>query len=489
MMIRARSVFLVLGSAGLISMGALARQPRLTAAFPNLTFDKPVDLQNAGDGSNRLFVVEQPGVIKVFLNDSTVTSARIFLDLRDRVHYVSGSELGLLGLAFHPSYEDSGSFFVNYTATGPLRTVIARFTVSQNDPDSAVGASEEILLEINQPYTNHNGGQLTFGPDGYLYIALGDGGSGGDPLNNAQNLGSLLGKMLRIDVDNPTGGNAYGIPPDNPYAGGESGYREEIFAHGLRNPWRFSFDLPTGRLWCGDVGESAREEIDLIEKGKNYGWNIMEGTLCYPPTSVVCNTTGLMLPIWEYGRGVGGSITGGIVYRGALISELVGRYVFGDFVSGYLGALAFDGINPPSVTDLDALPQFRLTSFGVDENKELFLCLHDGTILRFQPTVVSSTQQKEGPPSLFHLEQNYPNPFNASTMISFQLSEISVVDLRIHDALGRVVATLVNNELPSGKHTVSWDAGTMPSGAYYCRIMVKTRPGVSSRQMRMLLLR
>ena len=271
---------------------ALSQSLEPIAAFPNLAFAKPVDLQNAGDGTNRLFIVEQEGTIRVIQNNPSTTLSRLFLDITDRVHYINGSELGLLGLAFHPGYESTGYFYACYTADVPLRSVISRFTVSA-DPDSARRESEEVLLEILQPYTNHNGGQIAFGPDGYLYIGLGDGGSSGDPENNGQTLSTLLGKILRIDVDSPAPELPYGIPADNPFAQNAFGYREEIFAYGFRNPWRFSFDPVTGRLWCGDVGQSSREEINIVEAGGNYGWNIMEGTACFP-SATECSSTGLI---------------------------------------------------------------------------------------------------------------------------------------------------------------------------------------------------
>ncbi|MDH4071422.1 MAG: PQQ-dependent sugar dehydrogenase, partial [Ignavibacteria bacterium] len=239
-------------------------QYSIQEAFPNLSFSSPVDLRNAADGSDRLFVVEQRGVISVFQNDGSTGAKSTFLDIEARVDD-GGSEEGLLGLAFHPDYTSNGFFYVYYTASGPERSVISRFEVT-GDPDVADPASELVLLEFSQPYGNHNGGSLAFGPDdGYLYIGSGDGGSFGDPQCRAQNLEEMLGKILRIDVDNPSGGNNYGIPIDNPYYGNTEGYLEEIYASGMRNPWRFSFDPETGYLWCGDVGQNSWEEIDIIE--------------------------------------------------------------------------------------------------------------------------------------------------------------------------------------------------------------------------------
>lgn len=350
-------------------------------AFPNLSFTEPLDLQHAGDGSGRLFVVEKSGVIRVFENDSTVSSSSVFLDIQDRVDD-SGSEEGLLGLAFHPNYESNGYFYVNYTAANPNRTVIARFQVSTGDSNTADVGSELQILTFAQPFSNHNGGQLAFGPDGYLYIAVGDGGSGGDPEDNAQNRSSLLGNILRIDVDNPQGGNNYGIPPDNPYAGNDQGFREEIYAYGLRNPWRFSFDAENGTLWAADVGQNEYEEIDIIEAGGNYGWDIMEGTHCYEPSSG-CDQSGLEMPIWEYSHDLGNSVTGGFVYRGPTLDSLTGSYIYGDFGSGRIWALDnSDPNNPENVQLLDT--DILISSFGVDADNELYICGFGGSIYKLK---------------------------------------------------------------------------------------------------------
>ncbi len=349
-------------------------------AFPNLTFNHPVGIYNAGDGSNRLFVLEQSGVIYVFENSRTVTSASVFLDIRDRVND-DGFEEGLLGLAFHPDYENSGYFYLDYTATNPRRTVIARYQVDATDPDKANKNSELVILEVEQPYSNHNGGQISFGPDSYLYIALGDGGSGGDPQGNGQNRKTLLGSILRIDVENTTNGRKYGIPDDNPFVGNTEGYRDEIYAYGLRNPWRFSFDQENDWLWAGDVGQNKWEEIDIIESGKNYGWNVMEGKHCYKP-STGCSTTGLELPIWEYGHDTGHSITGGFVYRGSKIPQLIGAYIFGDYEYGQIWALQYDGTSNP-VNNLLFETDYEISSFGIDENNELYICDYNGRIYTF----------------------------------------------------------------------------------------------------------
>jgi glucose/arabinose dehydrogenase len=360
-------------------------QTTIQVAFPNLTFNQPVDLQHAGDNSDRLFVVSQSGTISVFQNNSNVTNAKIFLDITDRV--VSGGERGLLGLAFHPDYISNGYFYLNYTGGSPLKTFVSRFQVSTN-PDSAIKSSEVILLSFTQPYTNHNGGQVSFGPDGYLYIATGDGGSGGDPQNNGQNKSVLLGKILRIDVNGTNGSNNYSIPPDNPFANNLSGWKEEIYAYGLRNPWRFSFDPETNWNWCADVGQNVWEEINIIQNGKNYGWKTMEGAHCYSPSSG-CDTSGLILPIFEYAHNSTGgySVTGGFVYRGPNVPQLYGKYIYADYVSQKIWALTYNGLNPAVNEVLINSAGIGISSFGVDQYNELYICaLSNGKIYKFTPT-------------------------------------------------------------------------------------------------------
>lgn len=348
----------------------------LTNAFSNLTFNKPLDLQSPTDGSDRLFVVEKDGMIKVFNNDEAVTEATTFLDLSGNI--ATKNELGLLGLAFHPDYSTNGFLYVCYTPNA-AEAVVSRFKVSDSDENRVDDTSETVLLRIPQPETNHNGGQLAFGTDGYLYIASGDGGGAGDPSGNAQNLENLLGAILRIDVNNQNEGLEYAIPSDNPFVDTENA-RPEIYAYGLRNPWRFSIDAQDNTIWAGDVGQDQKEEINLIEKGGNYGWNILEGTSCYSDAD--CSTNGTLLPLYEYGHENNDkSVTGGYVYRGTNVPELQGYYVYGDFISGRVWALDKSGNN-----QLLMESGLSISSFGEDADQELYVCSFDGKIYKFTIT-------------------------------------------------------------------------------------------------------
>jgi glucose/arabinose dehydrogenase len=346
----------------------------LEDAFNGISFEKPVDLQNANDGSGRLFVVEQQG--KIFsVSAGNASKKELFLDISDRVS--SGGEKGLLGLAFSPEFKDNGIFYVNYTNRNS--TVISSFKASPEGGASDAG-NEDIILTIAQPFSNHNGGQIVFGPDdGYLYISTGDGGGAGDPEENSQDLKTLLGKILRIDINNKEQGLKYAIPSGNAFKSNSEGYREEIYAYGLRNPWRFSFDPFSGLLWAADVGQSKIEEINIIKNGKNYGWNIMEGSYCFSPATG-CNPEGLELPVYEYEHPLGKSVTGGYVYYGD-IEVLSGLYIYGDFVSGYIWGLAYTEDGQIYNFTL-AKTGLNISSFGVDEEKELYIAAFDGKIYR-----------------------------------------------------------------------------------------------------------
>ena len=345
-----------------------------TEAFPGLKFSDPVELVNAKDGSNRLFVVEQEGTIRFFNAGQKPTASTLFLDIKSKVK--SGGEMGLLGLAFHPNFKTNGFIYVNYTRDNPRESVVARYKVANPASGAADPQSETILLTYAQPYSNHNGGSVHFGPDGYLYVSTGDGGSGGDPQNNAQNKGILLGKILRLDI-NATGKGNYGIPADNPFVGNKDGAREEIYAYGLRNPWRISFDPATKKLWVGDVGQNAIEEVDIIEKGGNYGWRLKEADECFNPKTN-CTEPGLIDPVWHYTHDDGNiSITGGYVYRGKKLPGLVGKYVYGDYASGRIWALeAEKGTQAKNSLLLEK--SSSLSAFGVDEQNELYFFDYSG---------------------------------------------------------------------------------------------------------------
>jgi glucose/arabinose dehydrogenase len=375
---------------------------RVVEAFPNLQWDgwepvsergivqafRPIVLTHAGDGSNRLFVADQWGVIYVFDNEHDVTGSKVFLDLRDRVRYRDNqNEEGLLGVAFHPDFKQNGDLFVYYTTRSADHTsIVSRFHA---DGDAADPASEQEILRIEEPFWNHNGGTVAFGPDGYLYIGLGDGGSANDPYGNGQNLETWLGSIMRIDVDHTADGKNYAIPADNPFVG-RADARPEIYAYGVRNVWRIAFDRETGHLWAGDVGQNLWEEIDIIRKGGDYGWSIREGRHPFGPHGSDASDD-LIEPIWEYDHQVGKSITGGFVYRGKNVPALQGKYLYADYVSGLIWALDYDE-QAGEVRSNMAIPapvgRYPIISFGEDEQGEAYFTVVSPTgkgIFTFAP--------------------------------------------------------------------------------------------------------
>lgn len=341
--------------------------------FDSLAFNQPLAMLQAPGDSSRWFVVERSGFVRSFANSPGVSSSMVFLDIRGIVDSTA-SEAGLLGIAFHPGFPVTPEVFVSYTRTGsPLVSYISRFFSTDNGQTLDAG-SEEIILTVLQSSTNHNGGNVMFGPDRNLYIGFGDGGGSGDPDGNGQNPGNLLGNIVRINID---GGTPYEIPAGNPFAinarcvqGFGSAPCPEIFAWGFRNPWRFSFDAVTEKLWVGDVGQAAWEEINVVEAGGNYGWNVREGAHCFSPPSDCADT--FIDPITEYDHSLGASVTGGYVYRGSAIPALVGWYVFADFISGRLFAIPEDSLAgvTPMVLDETGL---MIASFGVDTDDELYV--------------------------------------------------------------------------------------------------------------------
>jgi glucose/arabinose dehydrogenase len=371
---------------------------KAVAAFPNATWEgwsaetddgrpaeplHPLLVTHAGDGSGRRFVLDQSGMIHVVPRDlpQGEWQARLFLDIRTRTApWDKANEEGLLGLAFHPRFRENGEFFICYCLKGEPQTEprierVSRFRVLSTDPSRSDPTSEEVVLELEQPLPNHNGGSIMFGLDGYLYVGLGDGGGRDDPLQTAQSLGTWLGKILRIDVDRRDPGKAYAVPLDNPFVG-RAGARPEIFAYGFRNPWQISIDRQTGRLWTADVGQDLREEIDVVEKGGNYGWSLREGTGSFGQ-----KTAGgpLIDPIWEYDHQIGKSITGGFVARGGAVPALEGGYLYGDYVSGKLWAL-WPNENPERIVNQsipwNGLPIF---GFGHDEAGAVYVLTSSAT--------------------------------------------------------------------------------------------------------------
>jgi glucose/arabinose dehydrogenase len=335
----------------------------------------PVHL-TAPAGDQRLFIVEQPGRIRIVQSGQLLSTP--FLDLTSKVRY--GGEQGLLSMAFHPQYASNGFFYVNYTDTNG-DTRVERYRVS-SDANRADAASAKQLLFIDQPYSNHNGGHILFGPDGMLYIGMGDGGSGGDPQGHGQNRNSLLGKILRIDVNS---GDPYGIPSNNPFVS-TTGVKPEIWAYGVRNPWRLAFDRTDGTFYVADVGQNAVEEINVVPAatgGQNYGWNIMEGTRCYGSSS--CSRNGLLVPINEYSHSDGCSVTGGVVYRGSRLTQLRGHYFYADYCQGWIRSFRYSNGQANDARSWQLGDVGQILSFGEDASGEMYVLSANGRVYRFVP--------------------------------------------------------------------------------------------------------
>ena len=354
-------------------------------AFPSLEFNRPVLLTHAGDGTNRVFVASQLGKVHVFPNKQTASKMETFLDIEDRVHYKEfENEQGFLGMAFHPKFKTNGELFVFYSTTEqPLTSVVSRFRVDRKDPNRVDPKSETELLRVTRPFWNHDGGTLAFGPDGYLYIALGDGGKANDPFGNGQNLRTLLGKILRIDVDHKDPGKNYAIPKDNPFLDYPHA-QGEIWAYGLRNVWRLSFDRATGHCWAADVGQDLWEEIDIIVRGGNYGWNPREGRHPFGIGGIQEPRADIIEPIFEYHHDVGKSVTGGLVYRGKRVPQLAGAYLYADYVTGKLRALRYDEERQVLLADQSIGDNISpVMSFGEDETGEAYFMTTRGWISWF----------------------------------------------------------------------------------------------------------
>ncbi|WP_299890511.1 PQQ-dependent sugar dehydrogenase [uncultured Lacinutrix sp.] len=417
------------------------------------SFSSPIEMAHAGD--SRLFVVEQGGVIKILNDDGTVNSTP-FLDIDSIV--TSGGERGLLGLAFAPDYSTTGRFYVNYINNSG-NTVISRYTVSAN-PDVA-NPSGTILLTITQPYTNHNGGKMAFGTDGFLYISAGDGGAGGDPDNRSQNPNDLLGKLLRIDVS----GSTYTIPATNPYA--TSGGAPEIYAIGLRNAWKFSFDRMNNDLWIADVGQNAFEEINRVDgsgtPGDNYGWRCFEGANDYNNEASCPTMSNTTLPVAEYvhqntANGFRCSITGGYVYRGTMFPAFSGKYFFADYCTQEIGILTNTGSNWTTAWQLPNITS-SWTSFGEDINGELYI-LGGSTVYKIADANLSVIEEQ------FTNFQMYPNPSNGEVTINFGSNFTGTKSITIINSLGQAVKNINNLESES----INFSTNSLSNGLYFVEI-------------------
>jgi glucose/arabinose dehydrogenase len=458
-------MFAILATLLLLAVPASARADTVFEAFPGLPdFAYPVAVVDPMDGTRRLFVAELGGRIYVFQNDAAVSSRALFLDIS--AEFTIAGEGGLLGLAFDPSYATSGHCYVTYTVDNPRREILARFTADPVNPDTVLALSKEVIKEIPKASLAHNGGHIVFGPDGYLYWGLGD----DQIIRHAQDLTQWNGKLLRIDADTPSDSTLYSIPPDNPFVASGGGVHPEIYAFGLRNPWRFSFDPPTGRLWLADVGHSRWEEIDIMHKGRNYGWSRMEGNVCYP--FVNCDTTGLNLvaPLFVYPHppGSGASVTGGYVYRGPSAPSMVGKYIYADYITGDIWALSWDGVSEPTNAHIDTLG--AITSFGIDQDDELYCVSFDGNVYR----MFSAPPPPPVPPRNAIVNVS-PNPFRNQTTIGFELADAGRATLDVFDVAGRRIARISDASAGAGAGSAQWDGRNdqgepVGSGVYFIRL-------------------
>jgi len=453
----------VLLAASLLLPAAASGQYQLGNAFPHLTFDAITDIQHAGDGTHRLFVVEKRGVIWVFPDVTLAPVKSVFLDIQTPV--LNSGEGGLLGLTFHPDYETNGYFYVFYVTTSPYRVVVVRYRVSA-DPNVADPSSDVEILSLSGSSRFHNGGQLAFDGDGYLRVSIGD---NKEPLNG-QDLTTLWGSILRIDVDVSAGG--YGIPPDNPFFGNAYGYREEILAYGFRNPWRFTIDHITGRTYVADVGDEQYEEIDTLVAGGNYGWPLMEADDCHDPPS--CDTVGVDLipPYYSYSHSVGVAVIGGQVYRGPSMPDLVGNYIYADWIAGKVWCIVPQLPNGRYVSVI-ASDVPTITTTGVAEDGEIYFGGQD-QIYCLLPAPATDAS----PPGFRSaLGDNFPNPFNPTTTIPYTIERDGYVELKIWSPAGSRVATLASGWKGAGPHEAQWNGingrrGRVGSGVYFCSLSV-----------------
>ncbi|MEM1054266.1 MAG: PQQ-dependent sugar dehydrogenase [Bacteroidota bacterium] len=462
----------------LLAVAPASGQVTVSNAFPGVSFDFPVDLAMAPGQQDRVYVVEQgesSGLARVMTLETGDSEATVFLDIDDRV--LTGGEQGLLGLAFHPDYETNGRFFVSYTASNPRRSVISEFARDERNPLTADPASEQILLEEAQPFGNHNGGKIAFGPDGFLYFGIGDGGSADDPLDTGQDLTDLLGALLRIDVDNVPDGETYGIPDDNPFAMTDGPERDELFAWGLRNPWKFSFDSQTGDLWLGDVGQDDWEEINRIENGGNYGWRPVEGPECF---EMGCDLSAYDAPVFSYPHGFGpqegSSITGGFVYRGTEVAGLDGFYLYGDFsfFAPKLWVLAYDPVSGDATSTLVSTDISGISSINEGPSGEAYILSYGGTIYTLGGAVVTAEAEVPGS-NLLRIVG--PNPVRGETTLALASTEGETARVSLLDALGREVAVLHEGPVPTDTR-LQFEASAFASGLYLVRVTTPTKSAV-----------
>ena len=468
MRIKFHSVYILI----LMACISLQAQYSLVNPYPNLPiFSRPLELKLANDGTNRMFVLEQTGKIYVFENLPTVSKRKLFLDLSDVVKK-DANETGLLGMALHPDFKNNKTFYLSYDSdkSGKLQGFISSFKVSISNPDSAIKSSEKKLLVVDDPADNHNGSCLQFGPDKFLYFSLGDGGSGNDPWNNAQNLGSYWGKIHRVNIDDTTNGKKYGIPADNPFVK-TAGALGEIYAYGLRNVWRFNFDAGDNfKLWASDVGQNAWEEIDIITKGGNYGWKVMEGFVCRPGGGSTCDRKGLIGPVWTYKRSEGTSITGGYVYRGSKIAALTGKYIYADYTFGKVWALNItedDTLNELLISQSQDLP-VRISSFAEDFEKEILIISHlNGKIFKLVADNPSASLESDVKALSVLI---IPNPTGLKTTIALTTLNAGRVEIELIDLSGKTLHHIANEDRSAGEHSFYFDSQKLAPGNYFVKV-------------------
>lgn len=455
-----------------LNLSTASAQYSLRPAFADLPFlYAPVEMQYPEDGTNRLFVVELKGRIIVFENSLTVNTSKVFLDISDKIPQ-GPNELGILGLAFHPNFKKNGFFYVNYTADveGQLMSFISRFQANRPDHDTVDNSSEQVLLTVSQPSENHHGGHLAFGTDGYLYASFGDSDESGDTANNSQNLSVFLGKILRLDVDREEKGNHYAVPKDNPFADNLKEYKKEIYAYGFRNPWKFSFDHVTEKLWVGDVGQYSYEEIDTITKGGNYGWRMMEGFHRF--TDLTADTTKLKLPIWEYFHNVGFAIVGGYVYRSNSLPELGGKYIYGDYASARIWALHCNGdiVTNQLLIDNDN-SGIAISSLAEDQGKNIYiLSISNGKIYKLTTTLaVENIHQKED--FKLRVDRTLLETLHPYTDIHITLPESEYIVSTVADIAGREIRRDLDRKMEAGTYSYRFNASSLNDGIYFLRLV------------------